>query len=101
PSPPDRYPLSLHDALPIWALKRGSPAPAPTAASCAVVAEGGLATQREANAAAPCHESSRKGRRHGANGEDCLPHPSSGVAAWLTDRKSTRLNSSHQIISYA
>src|SRR3954449_13273673 len=62
-APPEIYPLSLHDALPIW-LRLAIP-----------------------------------GRRHiVASGE----HQAAGVLKRLIqDRKSTRLNSSHTLISYA
>src|SRR5207249_10896118 len=85
--------LSLHDALPIWVLDAdGGRSPAP-----------GLARARPAPRGAP-----RRGpgvsqadlsipfrRRAGRAMEDAF------LQEALTDRKSTRLNSSHVSISYA
>src|SRR2546426_9184578 len=59
------YTLSLHDALPIWALDQPSPFPLPPQFTAAAMARGVLAVYRS------------------------------------LDRKSTRLNSSHLVISYA
>src|SRR5207244_12446936 len=89
------YTLSLHDALPIWATGR------PTDIFIAVddvervVAEDldlslecvGHRAKRESANIVPCD---RNGLRRGIKG---IPDS--------VDRKSTRLNSSHQIISYA
>src|SRR5207244_13348990 len=90
----DLYPLSLHDALPIFLpgtafprREQGHP----------------LRRERPRGATAEVHKPARVDR---------LPDPGSGHADEMSrhaaqaatptgDRKSTRLNSSHQIISYA
>src|SRR5438034_1666628 len=79
PAPPEIYTLSLHDALPIspapWAPSRTSPAlPSPPRG-------GGPGAGASGNAPWPA-----VGRRRSSS---------------LQDRKSTRLNSSHTVISYA
>src|SRR5947208_9893880 len=76
PSTPEIYTLSLHDALPISAPARPDPrTPGP-----------------------PGADGHR--HRHELQGAHPVLHPRLGHRA-LEDRKSTRLNSSHQIISYA
>src|SRR5258708_19847417 len=67
------YTLSLHDALPIW--------PIPSRTSTGGLARSTLRSRKPPSAARP------------------TPHCQRSKAS--TDRKSTRLNSSHQIISYA
>src|SRR5438132_1923325 len=76
PSPSDIYTLSLHDALPISKIGEAFPC--------------GPKGRRQATIA------------HTAIGSrpDCLWIPTT-VPAGTTDRKSTRLNSSHTVISYA
>src|SRR5207244_4705717 len=80
---PPLHTLSLHDALPIsddvrlLARPRGARAPA-------------VASSLEARPDSGLHRLGRLRAR--------VPHASAGA---LVDRKSTRLNSSHQIISYA
>src|SRR2546422_3152292 len=64
------YTLSLHDALPIWRLRRVEPRP----------------------------DAPRKVRRHRP---DMRRRRSHRAVAGRSDRKSTRLNSSHGYISYA
>src|SRR5258708_30063127 len=71
------YTLSLHDALPI---------------SCRAPASNHAAGMRP-EAASSTHRTARQRRWSERDGR--IP------AAWFEDRKSTRLNSSHQIISYA
>src|SRR5207248_9216984 len=66
------YTLSLHDALPIWLT---------------IVFHGG---PREARFRVPVAAAARQS-----------PHGNSFVDRIATDRKSTRLNSSHRTISYA
>src|SRR5207244_13071820 len=96
PPPPHIYPLSLHDALPI--------SPDYLAALGmleAVVASTRTSTLCGQNPAGPSrHLRPRVARaRQGFAAADCpVRHRELGAAR---DRKSTRLNSSHQIISYA
>src|SRR5207247_10869193 len=84
PEPPESYPLSLHDALPISGSCRARQVIAEAARSALAVGE-------------PLHP--------GAGGVDLHVH--GGLASRhigddaLEDRKSTRLNSSHEWISYA
>src|SRR5258708_23918398 len=73
------YTLSLHDALPIWG-DAGDAARRCSFPVCGLVERGGVGVDRGSRLA---------GRRASAPGRRFL------------DRKSTRLNSSHQIISYA
>src|SRR5256885_3651104 len=93
PPPPEIYPLSLPDALPIWAgrgRRARGPAPAPG---------GGV------------HEGRRPGAGAGVGAADvgqaggAVPvepaGPGAGGHPGAEDRKSTRLNSSHLVISYA
>src|SRR5256885_8843116 len=65
------YTLSLHDALPIWTRRGGSTACSPRGST-----------------------PSRRGRAKSSA-------TSSASACSASDRKSTRLNSSHLVISYA
>src|SRR5947208_8643346 len=76
------YPLSLHDALPIYGA--GDPRPG--------------AVQPRAAARLGRRAGPRRVRRPHQPGEILRARPR---AAQARDRKSTRLNSSHQIISYA
>src|SRR5690625_6041900 len=76
PPPPGIYPLSLHDALPIWEALR----PRSRGAQHVVGVGVGTGLQRQAAAADAAGEA---------------------VAQRREDRKSTRLNSSHVAISYA
>src|SRR5690348_18214199 len=73
PATTEIYTLSLHDALPIWPVRKATPCPAPS--------------QQPSN---PCNG----GCSDRGNVRRC---PSNHVL----DRKSTRLNSSHPSISYA
>src|SRR3989442_6905700 len=77
-APTEIYPLSLHDALPIFGDGRG-----PSARGEDVVAGGG----------GPPQSIARPTRSSGCGGD--------GPRLPLRDRKSTRLNSSHVRISYA
>src|SRR5688500_20299429 len=78
PAPPDLRPLSLHDALPISVPpRRISPGRSPP--------DRGAGGRRSTEAACD-------GRRS---------DPACRGAGWWQDRKSTRLNSSHLVISYA
>src|SRR3712207_8541187 len=81
------YTLSLHDALPICAADRVERVPRPLAAA---------PPRGHARRRAPRPPQRLRPRRHARGG---LPLPVHRQA--LTDRKSTRLNSSHANISYA
>src|SRR5690606_40501384 len=87
---PDVFPLSLHDALPIYGLSplaaRADPTDAGLAAACHRPARGRAGTRLAASA--PGHPGSQRSCQ--ALGSTCP-----------RDRKSTRLNSSHVKISYA
>src|SRR5947208_12182681 len=94
-SPPEIYTLSLHDALPIFAGLRVDVAVAVIAAQRFAAADPALWRRRH--------------RRRGSLREPVvhvdveleLVHHHDFVVNGVEDRKSTRLNSSHQIISYA
>src|SRR5207244_11903501 len=93
PASPHISPLSLHDALPISTLrratcspKRGKPSLGPWQAGSLT---GAVASERVTEARAWCPQCGR------------YSHAESVTAEGRLDRKSTRLNSSHQIISYA
>src|SRR5258708_29343979 len=77
------YTLSLHDALPISDVKKGDLSPADFFACCG-----------------DAQKLSGMNAGHGKPDGDCISLCNNLVAVRL-DRKSTRLNSSHQIISYA
>src|SRR5690606_42071283 len=91
PPPPGRYPLSLHDALPIFGV----------AYTGAVV----LSARRERQEILADYEQ-QYGRRSpdrsatGTHGRRAAASPIAKEVVIL-DRKSTRLNSSHVKISYA
>src|SRR5690606_41233190 len=99
-SPPERHPLSLHDALPICGERTGRPAPT-----------GG--TGRPAKSAAPSGQRGRTtspaGKDEGRKRSDTKPQKGRAKGKGnfnkgphgRRDRKSTRLNSSHVKISYA
>src|SRR5207249_11724823 len=82
PATTDTYPLSLHDALPIWCRSR-------------------LRARQWHGAADPAGDGPWLGS--GGVGHPAPSHGPSpaGSAAPCQDRKSTRLNSSHVSISYA
>src|SRR5690606_41977094 len=97
PPPPTLPPLSLHDALPISALARETPAtarePGVLARETRVLARKHRVTARELGVCA---------RERGVRArENRVPGRRHGIRTPLTDRKSTRLNSSHVKISYA
>src|SRR5207244_13134073 len=77
--PPHIYPLSLHDALPI---------------STSAKSRSGLSTPVDRNDQITTVLAPR-------NGQVMRRSAEKQVTACARDRKSTRLNSSHQIISYA
>src|SRR5437868_13513391 len=85
-SPSSTYPLSLHDALPICLVAFGT--------QDRDEAEHGIRLVVDHQHAQPPRDGLRAGRA--GSGEI-----SSGHGGNLTDRKSTRLNSSHVSISYA
>src|SRR5207244_12971212 len=99
PRPPALAPLSLHDALPICRFRRRLRPEARGRANPPLARVGGEVS------------GSRVARTSGARRAAALllcveDHAAAQVLAHLTeheieDRKSTRLNSSHQIISYA
>src|SRR5207244_12676662 len=101
PPPPRPSPLSLHDALPIWPLQLAVSLPS-------AGDTGGLTrftttlrhTPGIASVAAP---RLNPGRDTAAIAVYPTESPQSAQTTSLVkrDRKSTRLNSSHQIISYA
>src|SRR5688500_19583607 len=75
-APPELYTLSLHDALPIWTTAAVTSGPGRKDADPSMAQLGAYGSRP-----------SRRARAHSA----CS----------LRDRKSTRLNSSHLVISYA
>src|SRR5207249_5456461 len=95
PTPPGRYPLSLHDALPI---SRGDRDRAAHHARAAPGRGAGGGARR------PSPRRARQGgaaREVGWGGPRVRPAIAGGLALVALDRKSTRLNSSHVSISYA
>src|SRR5207244_13501690 len=89
PSPTPISPLSLHDALPIFAGAVAAAARRP--GRRAVADRAPRAERREARARRAGH----------ADAEPRAAPRDARGAVRRADRKSTRLNSSHQIISYA
>src|SRR5690606_41990820 len=87
PPPPALYPLSLHDALPIWQDER-----APPGIPIFPPVGGG---RKPATAPPPAEIASR------LPPFECLADRPVGGIERAVDRKSTRLNSSHVKISYA
>src|SRR5207253_11158943 len=96
PSPTPTYPLSLHDALPIYpgraqAVAQGDEDPLRRPFQ-----------QLEVELLQPRPEPDRPlGRPDLGRDDDRLPRYHAGGAGPAKDRKSTRLNSSHVAISYA
>src|SRR5207244_7941279 len=88
-TPTNTHTLSLHDALPILSADAVAAAPAPRPVPAP---DGG----RRYLVAKPRPRRCRAAHRH--RQDLCRP---AGHRARRPDRKSTRLNSSHQIISYA
>src|SRR5690606_41031154 len=95
----DRYPLSLHDALPIWHARRRR-ALEPDEQQAEVPPP--LVQVLEVHQAPPAHDRHPVGHlldlREDVAGED---HRLAARPGLGEDRKSTRLNSSHVKISYA
>src|SRR5207244_10974737 len=101
PSHPPASPLSLHDALPISGRappQIDSAEKRPARGYIAFAAIAGPTPRPGAKASAPL-PSLHVGRRSCLARLIFLHHQDRTIAR--TDRKSTRLNSSHQIISYA
>src|SRR5438034_6802331 len=93
PAPPGAYSLSLHDALPIsgWAILQLLGV-ALVALAVAAVRFGPARSVIERRRRSPLeHEEALAAGLEGAGGVDTA----------VADRKSTRLNSSHTVISYA
>src|SRR5690606_39337962 len=89
PAPPWFYPLSLHDALPIWAADAAVP---------------GRGEDLRPDVLGAADRQHRPGHFHPQLQRPCALRPDRRCcrsAAPRTDRKSTRLNSSHVKISYA
>src|SRR3712207_9548055 len=80
------YTLSLHDALPIFASRRAAAVTEPSSAMAAKARR-----WRSSTLMPEKHNGSAVG----------ISVRSAGGRGWGTDRKSTRLNSSHANISYA
>src|SRR5205807_5617212 len=95
------YTLSLHDALPIWAL---GVSPEETGRGGEDLGErrriGGRRHRQLAGARVPGRRGERLPREGGALGGHRPTRPGAGGARSPLDRKSTRLNSSHLVISY-
>src|SRR5258708_21052628 len=90
PATTEIYTLSLHDALPI---SQAGAAPALPHELCGIITDGPGADRLAPGLGT--------GQQRGGHGNAVLRQFANIVAANLGDRKSTRLNSSHQIISYA
>src|SRR5207244_6618602 len=100
PPPADPYTPSLHDALPILApAPTATPAPTPTLAPTPTPVTGRTYTVR------PGDELKHIAADYGVSiwkiiDTNTIADPDS-LRVGQVDRKSTRLNSSHQIITYA
>src|SRR5207247_10119060 len=90
PSPPETYPLSLHDALPIYGAHAGRQLDRHGQERLAVDADLERGAERRDGAALHHCLERQRGMRGRERGRD-----------QAADRKSTRLNSSHEWISYA
>src|SRR5207244_13257220 len=98
--PPVISTLSLHDALPIWSAKASEDGVG-AAVRAAAFAEEDARRRRLESALETVLAMRALFNDQMAAWGDRLDLGSSGSPAGLEDRKSTRLNSSHQIISYA
>src|SRR5207249_8366728 len=101
PSSSHLYPLSLHDALPI-----SLPVPLPRSHDVVEGDHGNVLGVAQCLACSPLAvRADEHGRAKAPRMERCIEsiqtRPERLVPAPLTDRKSTRLNSSHVSISYA
>src|SRR5207248_8557940 len=88
--PPPLYPLSLHDALPIWSVATGAGGQSGVARSALLPCWPASGTRLPATCCG-LRSSGHSGKSVSGVGETW----------WCRDRKSTRLNSSHRTISYA
>src|SRR5688500_5449987 len=90
-------PLSLHDALPIFPILMF------VAPLTAHAQDGVAAGQKvyETQKCSLCHSVAGKGNAKGSLDGVGKKHTAADLKLWITDRKSTRLNSSHLVISYA
>src|SRR5206468_12167529 len=99
-SPPDIYPLSLHDALPIWLYTPGDQWYW-RSAYLADISDEAIAVNKEWCERMP----SWKSGTHIYNADGAAGRVANDETAWAfrhaRNRKSTRLNSSHDQISYA
>src|SRR5207244_13510479 len=99
--PTHNYPVSLHDALPIWKSTIDAAMPAIALGYCSINSLRGKPSIDHLPAPT-VREGERKplpyGRGSGGNRPVIASCPA--TRALSSDRKSTRLNSSHQIISY-
>src|SRR5206468_11999273 len=101
PAPPETYPLSLHDALPIYTGPGGKtilPHRAVAKIDMRLVPEMKAA---DALAALKAHLAKRGFGDIEVNMTGGYDPTSTSADSALIDRKSTRLNSSHDQISYA
>src|SRR5207244_13561206 len=96
PATADSSPLSLHDALPIWREHGRDSTHAALAGARPLLGLAGLANRED-----DVLGQLRKGDHVRDLGVERLGEDAGAVAGAEQDRKSTRLNSSHQIISYA
>src|SRR5207247_2715135 len=87
------YTLSLHDALPI------------SAQIAHAISESGYPSTPQEDSASPAEHEEHRLMHQARHARSWLIRAIVGIALWLpvemTDRKSTRLNSSHEWISYA
>src|SRR5207248_7847918 len=90
------YTLSLHDALPI-SLHAATATTTP--ASQATTAERGTGPVKQPQCRRWWQSTTADGERRSVS--RLTPHESADRADFASDRKSTRLNSSHRTISYA
>src|SRR5207244_11211149 len=96
--PPALYPLSLHDALPICACHRSWN----TTYGRTFSSVGAFEPASGIIGCLKCHRRNRRGLCKAENIENAATQDCTCYRCWCCqDRKSTRLNSSHQIISYA
>src|SRR5205807_9026686 len=95
--PPEIYTLSLHDALPIW--KNATPRLTPSAPPARSVT--GAMTTIRAGKCSRRHRRNWRGRPGASGGRAGGALDDEPLEPSRQDRKSTRLNSSHLVISYA
>src|SRR2546421_4529014 len=88
-APTEIYPLPLHDALPI------------SVDACRLAPGGTFAAGTGNSAPTPCPAGTFNPDAGATTAAGCTAAPAGSFAAGTRDRKSTRLNSSHDQISYA